>query len=77
MHTAFWIGAVAVFAVIAIAWSVIWVTEFRTLLQAAPPAVQQLPDRNAWIDARLATETHPGRRMALRMMRDHGDLEEQ
>lgn len=31
------------------------------------------PDRNAWIDARLATETHPGRRMALRMIRDNGD----
>lgn len=34
------------------------------------------PDRNAWIDARLATETHPGRRMALRMIRDNDRLEE-
>lgn len=44
---------------------------------AEPPAEPPTePGPDAWIGARLATETHPGRRMALRMIRDNDRLEE-
>lgn len=32
------------------------------------------PDSRAWMDERIAAETHPGRRMAWRLIR-HNDLE--
>lgn len=49
----------------------------RCFMTSEPPAEPPTePGPDAWIDARLATETHDGRRMALRMIRDDKTLEE-
>lgn len=77
MNTVIWIGIVAVLAVIATAWLVIVISEIRDLTGAASASAQpERPGPNEWIDARLNTETHPGRRMALLMIRDDKTGEE-
>jgi hypothetical protein len=48
---------------------------YELLHKPQPRPEPQEPGPNEWIDARLATETHDGRRMALRMIRDRSYLE--
>ncbi len=70
MITAIWIA----FAVVACVWLLIVAREVRYLNQAPKPA--PATDRRARIDAAIAAETHPGRRMALLMIRDNDALED-